>query len=136
MGFNAPDLPYQRAREDFECIWLKNTIGMEIIRDDNPQGGDYFFEDEDVDEVVPNPTVQMNIQGTSAGAYRRAVQGVVSDAEFGIIIAIDEMRTNFQFIVKWDEDPYDDSGYSHNDLILIIPSSYLDFEERIRERLR
>jgi len=79
-----------RIREDFMFIWQKNIIQVELIREKNPQAGDYFHEDEN--EIELRKKIWMNIQGTSSNAYKRTDSGIVTT------------DSTLHAYVKWDED--------------------------------
>ena len=57
------DLDIDIVREDFECIWSRNIIQVELIREQNPQAGDYFREDESEGRI--RRKIWLNLQGVS-----------------------------------------------------------------------
>lgn len=74
---DVPDVDAERVKSDFEAIWSKNVVEVDIIRETNPQGGDYFHEDEPTNPQVRK--IWLNIQGTQSDYYRRAQRGIVTD---------------------------------------------------------
>ena len=74
---DAPDVDADRIKEDFEAIWSKNVVEVDIIRERNPQGGDYFHEDEGTQPQVRK--IWLNIQGTQSNFYKRANYGIITD---------------------------------------------------------
>jgi len=84
------DLDIEDVREDFDYIWSKNIVEVELIREKNPQAGDYFREGESPETL--RKKIWVNIQGTSSDLYKRMVMGIITpDATLHIY-------------VRWDED--------------------------------
>lgn len=84
------DLDMDRVRDDFIFIWGRNITQVELIREKNPEAGDYFHEDES--EIEVRRKVWMNIQGISSNAYKRIDPGIVTTDAI------------LHAYVKWDED--------------------------------
>lgn len=85
------DLDLEEVREDFEYIWSKNIVQVELIREENPVSGDYFNEDEA--NVIIRRRIWLNIQGvTNSDAYKRITPGVVTT------------ESTLHVYAKWDED--------------------------------
>ena len=70
------DLDIKDVWEDFEYIWSKNIVDCELLRENNPQSGDYFREDEDAIKIRRH--IWLNIQGISSDAYRRMNAGIIT----------------------------------------------------------
>jgi hypothetical protein len=70
------DLNVNDMREDFREIWKQNIQQVELIRERNPQAGDYFHDDEDNIEL--RTRIWMNIQGISSDAYTRMDAGIIT----------------------------------------------------------
>ena len=84
------DLDLDEVREDFMHIWSKNIVQCELIRENNPQAGDYFREDED--EISVRRKIWLNIQGISSDAYKRMDAGIITP------------DATLHCYAKWDED--------------------------------
>jgi hypothetical protein len=78
------------TRLQFQAIWSKNTVLVEVQRFDRPQAGDYFHDDESPGPVVR--TIWMNVQGTSSNFYRRDKFGITST------------ESRFHAYTRWYED--------------------------------
>jgi len=77
--YGVPDLDIEDVREDFLYIWSKNIVVVDLLRDVNPQGGDYFIAAEA--RGTTRTQIQLNIQGVMSNAYKRAVQGITTTDE-------------------------------------------------------
>ena len=74
---NVPGLcDIETVREQFQAIWSKNTVEVDLIRNNNPQGGDYFHEDEGVEPQTRK--VWLNVQGTRSDYYKREKSGITT----------------------------------------------------------
>jgi len=69
---------------------MRNIIQVDIIREKNPQAGDYFREGESPDTI--RRKIWLNIQGTSSNEYKRIQAGIITPD--GTLHAY----------AKWDED--------------------------------
>jgi len=63
-------------REDYEYIWDKNIVECDLIREENPQAGEYFSEDES--EIKIKRKIWLNVQGVSSNDYKRVLAGVIT----------------------------------------------------------
>jgi len=70
------DLDIAQVREDFEFIWKKNIIEVELIRQENPDAGNYFKESESSSTI--RRKVWLNVQGVSTDAYKRMEAGIIT----------------------------------------------------------
>ena len=78
---DVPSLDIDMVREQFEAIWQKNTVQVDIIRDTNAQGGDYFHDDES--NVPVTRQIYLNVQGTHSDWYKREKYGITTtDSEY------------------------------------------------------
>ncbi len=96
------DLNVDEVREDFEYLWSKNIVECELIREENPQAGDYFREGESPVEV--RRKIWLNIQGISSDMYRRVSSGLITpDATLHAFAKWDEDLNNLDIIKigKW-----------------------------------
>jgi len=84
------DLDVERVKEDFETIWSKNIIEVDLIRELNPSANDYFAEGENPNAI--RRKVWLNVQGVSTDAYRRMVAGIITP------------DSTYNCFAKWDED--------------------------------
>lgn len=86
------DLDYslEDIREDFEYIWKKNILQSDLIREQNPQAGDYFATESD--ESRYSRKLWINVQGISSDNYKTAEQGLITP------------DAHLHGYVKWDED--------------------------------
>jgi len=83
------DLDIEDVRDDFNYIWSKNLIQVELIRESNPQQGDYFA---DVENIEIKRKLWINIQGVNSDYYRRMMAGLITP------------DSTYHCYVKWDED--------------------------------
>ena len=73
---NIPDIEVQDLREDFALIFEKNKIDATIVRQSEPEAGNYGYDDE---TAIPTTSeIQVNIQGISSQSYDRVVQGLIT----------------------------------------------------------
>ena len=91
------DLDMEQVREDYAYIWGKNIIQVELIRQENPQAGDYFREGESKEEI--RRTVWLNVQGVSTDAYSRMQAGIVTpEATYSCYAKHDEDIRNLDIV--------------------------------------
>lgn len=93
------DLDYdiEDIREDFEFIWRKNIIQVDLIRQENPQAGDYFSDTED--EGKYSRKLWANIQGISSENYKEVEQGIITpDAHLHVYVKWNEDLENLDII--------------------------------------
>lgn len=70
------DYDIEQMREDFRFIWIKNVVQVTLVREKNPDAGDYFREDED--NLLVKRRIWLNIQGTTSKMFKRWVAGVIT----------------------------------------------------------
>lgn len=103
-------LPIERARADFESVWKVNIQQVELIREKNPQAGDYFHEDEE--NIILRKKIWLNVQGTRSKAYQRQDQGIVTtDSSVHAYALWDEDIENLD-VIKIGKDIYRIQNYN------------------------
>ena len=86
---NDEDLDIDSIREDYEYIWGKNIMQVDLIRETNKLDGDYFGV---ADNIQIRKKLWMNVQGINSDIYKRMMAGVITP------------DATLHAYVKWDED--------------------------------
>ena len=103
------DLELDRVREDFEFIWSKNIVQVELIREKNPQQGDYFNNDAN---VIIRRMIWLNLQGISSHDYKRMVAGIITpDAKLHAYAKYDDDIQNLD-VIKFGDWVYRIDGFN------------------------
>jgi len=90
------DLDISQVREDYEFIWHHNIVQCDLIREENPQQGDYFA---DADNITIKKKLWINIQGVSSDYYKRLVEGIITpDSTYKCYVKYDEEIENLDVI--------------------------------------
>ena len=104
------DYDINDVREDFEYIWKKNIVQVDLVRQTTPQAGDYFSSTEDEGQVTFK--LWANIQGISSDQYKQAVQGIITpDAQLHVYVKWDENIENLD-IIKFSDWYYRIKNYN------------------------
>jgi len=100
----APDIDVNRMRDDFEAIWLLNITTVVLVRDTNPQGGDYF--NDDISTTPIERDIDLNIQGVSTGQYSREQQGIITAGQRWHCYALWNEDISSTDIIYWSGDKF------------------------------
>jgi hypothetical protein len=118
------DLDIVQVREDFEFIWSKNIVEVDLFREENPQAGDYFREDESPNTI--HRKIWLNIQGINSEHYRRMLAGVITpDATLHAFAKYDEDIRNLD-VIKFGNWQFRIIGF--NDSMYAGQCAFKDFD--------
>lgn len=128
----TPDYEVERMREDFEFIWKRNIVCTELIRQENPQAGDYFREDENPKDI--RRKIWLNIQGVTFTNFKRMEAGLITpESTLHVYAKHDENIDNLD-IIKIGTFLYRVEGFNKS----IYDGQFIFFEfdmKRISEEL-